>query len=219
MNATPSEEKPCAETTAAIKETPPDKKSSRRSLVLGILGALLTVIMVAAIIIYNGKLREMREWGYIGAFIISILGGATIIVPVPMLPVVFALGYAMGNPWQVALLGMAAAAGEVIGGLTIYLTGQGAGRAISISQSRRVQKAYERMLKFIQRRGVIALFLVTFIVNPFFYPAAFACGALRLGLKKFIPVVVAGKLIKCMTVVYAGYFGLKGLFHALGIAL
>ena len=161
----------------------------------------------------------MQEWGYIGAFIISILGGATIIVPVPMLPVVFALGSAMGNPWQVALLGMAAAAGEVIGGLTIYMTGQGAGRAISISQNGRIQKAYERMLKFIERRGVIALFLVTFIVNPFFYPAAFACGALRLGLKKFIPVVIVGKIIKCMTVVYAGYFGLKGLFHALGIAL
>jgi membrane protein DedA with SNARE-associated domain len=136
-----------------------------------------------------------------------------------MLPVVFALGGAMGNPWQVALLGMAAAAGEVIGSLTIYLTGQGAGSAISVSQNRRVQKAYERMLNFIQRRGAIALFLVTFIVNPFFYPAAFACGALRMGLKKFIPVVVVGKIIKCMTVVYAGYFGLKGLFHALGIAL
>jgi hypothetical protein len=30
-------------------------------------------------------------------------------------------------------------------------------------------------------------------------------------------VVVIGKLIKCMTVVYAGYFGLKGLFRVFGI--
>jgi hypothetical protein len=40
-----------------------------------------------------------------------------------------------------------------------------------------------------------------------------------MGLKKFIPVIIVGKIIKCLTVVYAGYFGLKGLFHALGIAL
>ena len=219
MTGKTPEEKPPSGTATSIKKDPADKKSARRSLVFSILSGVLTVLMVAAIIYYNDKLREMQEWGYIGAFVISILGGATVIVPVPMLPVVFALGGAMGNPWQVFLLGMAAAAGEVIGGLTIYMTGQGAGRAISISKNSRIQRAYERMLGLIERRGVIALFLVTFIVNPFFYPAAFACGALRMGLKKFIPVIIIGKIIKCLTVVYAGYFGLKGLFHALGIAL
>ncbi len=200
-------------------KAPAEKNSNRRSLFLGILGIVLTILMVAAIIYYNDELQGIQEWGYLGAFVISILGGATIIVPVPMLPVVFALGGAMGSPGDVFLLGLAAAAGEVIGGLTIYLTGQGAGRVISISKNSRVQKAYERMLHFIERRGAIALFLVTFIVNPFFYPAAFACGALRMGLKKFIPVIIIGKIIKCMTVVYAGYFGLKGLFHVLGIAI
>jgi membrane protein DedA with SNARE-associated domain len=213
------EENPIVEATALKTAEPGDKKSSRRSFILGILGAALTVAMVAAIIIYNDKLRSLQGWGYLGAFIISILGGATVIVPVPMLPVVFALGGAMGNPWPVFLLGLAAAAGEVIGGITIYLTGQGAGRAISNNKNGRMQKAYERMLCFIERRGVLALFLVTFIVNPFFYPAAFACGALRMGLKKFVPVIIVGKIIKCMTVVYAGYFGFNALFRALGISV
>jgi membrane protein DedA with SNARE-associated domain len=219
MTGKTSKEKPLGGNAAAVNKEPADKKSGWRSYAFSILGVALTILMVAAIIYYNDKLRELQQWGYIGAFVISILGGATIIVPVPMLPVVFALGGAMGNPWQVFLLGMAAAAGEVIGGVTIYLTGQGAGRAISISKNSRIQRAYERMLGLIERRGAIALFLVTFIVNPFFYPAAFACGALRMGLKKFIPVIVVGKVIKCMTVVYAGYFGLYWLFHALGIAL
>jgi membrane protein DedA with SNARE-associated domain len=219
MTGKTPEEKPLFESDTPTGAEQTDKKSAGRSYALAILGSVLTVLMVAAIIYFNDKLREMQQWGYIGAFIISILGGATVIVPVPMLPVVFALGGAMGNLWQVALMGLSAAAGEVIGGLTIYMTGQGAGRAMSISKNTRIQRAYERMLDFIGRRGAIALFLVTFIVNPFFYPAAFACGALRMGLKKFIPVVIIGKTIKCMTVVYAGYFGLKGLFHALGIAL
>jgi membrane protein DedA with SNARE-associated domain len=211
----PKEKLPVDKT--APPESLPGGKKSLKPLLLGILGAVLTVAMVAAIIIWNDKLRELEGWGYLGAFVISILGGATIIVPVPMLPVVFALGGAMGNPWQVFLLGLAAAAGEVIGGITIYMTGRGAGEAIS--KNGKIQKAYERMLRFIKRWGVLALFLVTFIVNPFFYPAAFASGALKMGLKKFIPVVIIGKLIKCMTVVYAGYFGLKALFNALGISL
>jgi membrane protein DedA with SNARE-associated domain len=219
MTGKTPEEKSLSEAAASAEAEPAEKTSSRRSLIFGILGGILTVLMVAVIIIYNDKLRSLQGWGYVGAFIISILGGATVIVPVPMLPVVFALGGAMGNPWQVFLLGLAATAGEVIGGTTIYLTGQGAGRVINTSKKSRMQKAYDRMLRFIERRGVLALFLVTFIVNPFFYPAAFACGALRMGLKKFIPVIIIGKLIKCMTVVYAGYFGLNALFHALGISV
>jgi membrane protein DedA with SNARE-associated domain len=217
MNGKTPGEQPVFDAAAPIEKADAAGKPSRRTLVLGIIGGAITVSLEAAIIVYNGKLREMQQWGYAGAFVISILGGATVIVPVPMLPVVFALGGAMANPWQVFLLGLAAAAGEVIGGLTIYMTGQGAGRAMSGSKNSQMQKAYERMLGFIERRGVLALFIVTFIVNPFFYPAAFASGALRMGLKKFIPVVVIGKLIKCMTVVYAGYFGLKGLFRVFGI--
>jgi membrane protein DedA with SNARE-associated domain len=214
-----SENGAVGESVVLTEETTPVKKSSRKAYALGILGVMVMAAAFAAIIIFHDKLREMQQWGYLGAFLISILGGATVIIYVPMQPVVFALGGAMAGPWSVFLLGMAAAAGEVIGGMTIYMTGQGAGKAISNNKNARFQKAYQRMLSFIKRRGAIALFLVTFIMNPFFYPAAFACGALCMDLKKFIPVVIAGKIIKCMTVVYAGYFGLRGIFHALGVAI
>jgi membrane protein YqaA with SNARE-associated domain len=195
-----------AETTA--------KKSRSWSYILGILGIILTLLMAAAIVYYKDQVKDLQNYGYIGAFFISILGGATIIVPVPMLAVVFALGGVMPSPW---LVGISAALGETVGGITIYMTGHGAGRAISSSKYGRIQKAYERLLGLIERRGAITLFAVTSVVNPFFYPAAFACGALRFGLRKYIFIVVFGKTIKCMTVVYAGYFGLKGLFHAIGI--
>jgi membrane protein DedA with SNARE-associated domain len=214
-----SEKQAPGETATLTEESVPTKKSAWKGYALGILGVMLMAAAFAAIIIFRDKLRGMQEWGYLGAFLISILGGATVIIYVPMQPVVFALGGTMAGPWPVFLLGLAAAAGEVIGGVTIYMTGQGAGKAISQNKNARFQKAYQRMLGFIKRRGAIALFLVTFIMNPFFYPAAFACGALCMDLKKFIPVVIAGKIIKCMTVVYAGYFGLRGIFHALGIAL
>jgi membrane protein YqaA with SNARE-associated domain len=195
----------------------PRKKPAGWAYALGILGIVLTVLMAAAIVIYKEEVQGLQQYGYIGAFLISILGGATIIIPVPMLAVVFALGGAMEGPWQVALVGLSAALGELVGALTIYMTGHGAGTAISISKHGRIQKAYERMLDLIERRGAITLFAVTSVVNPFFYPAAFACGALHFGLKKYTFIVLIGKIIKCMTIVYAGYFGLKGIFHAIGI--
>jgi membrane protein YqaA with SNARE-associated domain len=213
-----TEEQEICETTKATDEIK-QKKSSRRSYALGIIGVILTIAMFVAIIYYGDAVRDMAQYGYIGAFLISILGGATIIIPVPMLAVVFALGSAMGDPWQVALVGFSAALGESIGALTIYMTGHGAGRVISGNKRGKSQRVYERMLDIIERRGAWALFAVTSVINPFFYPAAFACGALRFGLKKYLVIVFFGKIIKCMTIVYAGYFGLKNIFRALGIEI
>ena len=193
------------------------KKSIGWAYFLGIFGFVATILMAIAVIYYNEQLNELQHWGYLGAFIISILGGATIIIPVPMLAVVFALGGAMAEPWQVALVGISAALGELIGALTIYMTGHGAGRVIVQNRHGKVQRAYEKLLVLMEKRGPIVLFIVASVVNPFFYPAALAAGALKFGIWKYSIIVFAGKIIKCMTVVYAGYFGLKQIFRAIGV--
>jgi membrane protein YqaA with SNARE-associated domain len=192
------------------------KKSTKLAYFLGIFGIVATLLMMAAIVYFSEAIRELQHYGYLGAFFISILGGATIIIPVPMLAVVFALGGIMQHTW---LVGISAALGELVGALTIYMTGHGAGRALSNSKYMRIQSTYERLLRLMERRGAITLFTVASVASPFFYPAALAAGALRYGLKKYILIVFAGKLIKCMAVVYAGYWGLKGILRAIGISL
>ena len=207
-------------TTDLTENTAIEEKSAKRTrrwaYTLGIIGVVATILMAIAVIYYNEELNELQHYGYLGAFIISILGGATIIIPVPMLAVVFALGGVMKYTWMV---GLAAAFGELIGALTIYMTGQGAGRVLVDSKHSRIQRAYERLLDLMERRGPLTLFIVASVINPFFYPAALAAGALRFGLKKYIAIVLAGKIIKCMTVVYAGHWGIKGIFRAIGIEL
>ncbi len=192
------------------------KGSAKGAYILGIIGIVATILMALAVVYFGKEVQELQRYGYLGAFLISILGGATIIIPVPMLAVVFALGGVMKYTW---LVGISAALGELIGAVTIYMTGHGAGKALTKSKHGKIQSAYERLLGLMERRGSITLFVVASVVNPFFYPAALAAGALRFGLKKYIPIVLAGKLIKCMTVVYAGYWGLKGIFNAIGIDL
>jgi uncharacterized membrane protein YdjX (TVP38/TMEM64 family) len=198
-------------------ESQPRKKPFRWGFVVGAVGIAVTLALTAFIILFHNQMESLKQYGYIGAFVISILGGATIIVPVPMQAVTFALGSAMGTPWQVAILGFSAALGELLGAYTIYLTGRGAGQALSTSRSGRLQRMYERMLGIMERRGPIMLFIVASVVNPFFYPAAMAAGALRLGLMKYTVIVLTGKIIKCMTVVYLGYYGLGTILRAFGI--
>jgi membrane protein YqaA with SNARE-associated domain len=143
----------------------PPRKSSKRAYIFGILGIVLTLLMAAAILVFPDEVREMQKLGYLGAFIVSIPAGATVIIPVPAIAIVLALGGVMPFPW---LVGLAAALGETVGALTIYMTGHGTSRAISESKHGRIQRIYDKMLELIERRGAITLFAVTSVVNPFF---------------------------------------------------
>ena len=196
------------------KQIKPKSGSYKRAYYLGILGVVLTVAMAVAVVYFWEEVRALEGWGYAGAFLISILGGATIIIPVPMLAVVFALGGVMKFTW---LVGLAAGLGETLGALTIYITGHGAGTAIYNSKHGRLQAAYERLMGLMERRGSITLFLRSAVINPFFYPAALAAGAMQFGIRRYFIICFIGKTIKGMTIVYVGYWGLGSLLRWLGM--
>lgn len=62
---------------------------------VGGIGVALTVAIVVMVVLYWQRLEEIGHYGYLGAFLISVFGGATIVVPIPMTPTVFALGAVM----------------------------------------------------------------------------------------------------------------------------
>lgn len=195
------------------EQKPVKKISTKAAYALGIFGIAATLLMAAAVVYYWEWVRALGAYGYLGAFLISILGGATIIVPVPMLAVVFALGRVMEYPW---LVGIANGLGETVGALTIYITGYGGGSALYNHTHGRLQSAYEKLIQLMERRGWLILFVLAAVLNPFFYPAALAAGALRFGAKRYLLITCAGKIIKGLTVAYAGYWGLRGLLRMLG---
>jgi len=190
------------------------KGSLKTAYILGIVGVVATLFMAIAVVYFWEWVQALEGYGYLGAFLISILGGATIIIPVPMLAVVFALGGVMKYTW---LVGAAAGLGETVGALTIYMTGYGGGAALYNSKHGKIQAAYERLMKLMEQRGSLTLFLLASVLNPFFYPAALAAGALRFGIRKYFLICWAGKTIKGMTVAYVGYYGLRGLLRMLGM--
>ncbi len=192
------------------------KDSPRTAYILGTVGIALTVLTAVAVVYFWQYVRQLEAYGVLGAFVISILGGATIIIPVPMLAVIFALGGVAKHTW---LIGIAAGLGETVGALTIYMTGRGWSSALYPGRPGKLQIAYERMMRLMERRGSLALFFLSAVLNPFFYPAALAAGALRLGIRKYFVICWAGKTIKGMTVAYAGFLGLRGLLQMLGMPI
>jgi len=190
-----------------------EKGSPRAAYILGIVGVVLSLLMAVAVVYFWEFIRTLEGYGYLGAFLISILGGATIIIPVPMLAVVFALGGVLTPYW----VGIAAGLGETVGALIIYMTGHGGGAALSNIKYGKIQAAYSRLMYWMERRGSWTLFILSAVLNPFFYPAALAAGAMRFGLRRYFLICLAGKLIKGITVAYAGYWGLRGLLRMLGM--
>lgn len=189
------------------------KGSPRAAYILGIVGVVLSLLMAVAVVYFWELIRTLEGYGYLGAFLISILGGATIIIPVPMLAVIFALGGVLTPYW----VGVAAGLGETVGALIIYMTGHGGGAALSNIKYGKIQAAYSRLMYWMERRGSWTLFVLSAVLNPFFYPAALAAGAMRFGLRRYFLICLAGKLIKGITVAYAGYWGLRGLLRMLGM--
>ena len=189
------------------------KGSPRTAYILGIVGVVLSLLMAVAVVYFWEFIHTLEGYGYLGAFLISILGGATIIIPVPMLAVIFALGGVLTPYW----VGVAAGLGETVGALIIYMTGHGGGAALSNIKYGKIQAAYSRLMYWMERRGSWTLFVLSAVLNPFFYPAALAAGAMRFGLRRYFLICLAGKLIKGITVAYAGYWGLRGLLRMLGM--
>jgi hypothetical protein len=188
---------------------------------VGVLGIILTVAVAVAVVYFWEDVRAFEHYGYLGAFVISVFGGATILAPVPMTPMIFALGTVMKPSFAPYLgpvfVGAAAGLGETVGGLSIYMTGYGGGTALHGIEHKKIKAAYSRMLGWVERRGSLTLFVLSAVVNPFFYPAALAAGALRFGIQRYFLICWAGKTIKGISVAMVGYWGLGGLLRMLGV--
>lgn len=191
---------------------------------VGILSVVFTIALAALIVLKGEAVQALEGYGYIGGFAISALGGATVIIPVPMLAVQFALGGVL-KPWfgpvfmAPVFIGLVFSLGETLGAMTIYFTGYRGRMPSAHAEAGRIQRTYLRLMRLMERRGSIILFLLSAIINPFFYPAALAAGALRLGIRRYFLICFTGKTIKCTAIAYTGYFGLRGIFSALGIPL
>jgi len=100
------------------------KGSAKRAYIFGIIGAVLTILVGVALIYFWEDVRRLEGYGYLGAFIISVFGGATILAPVPMTPVVFAMGGVL-KPWLVG-----AAAGLGVGTTAVAIVVEGEAKDI-----------------------------------------------------------------------------------------
>jgi uncharacterized membrane protein YdjX (TVP38/TMEM64 family) len=197
--------------TGHMKEQTPAKPEKTGALawlkkrIAGIFGLLLTVAIVLAIVLcYKHDpdiFKKLQGYGYLGAFVISVVLNATIIFPVSNMALMIAIGVTMPQPWLVGVLGGIAAG---IGEMTGYLAGR-SGRDIVAKN-----KIYARVEGWVKKWGWLAVFVLSIFPLAFDVVGIIA-GATRMPVWRFFLACLLGRMIVYTFVIYMAVLGLKVL--------
>jgi membrane protein YqaA with SNARE-associated domain len=168
--------------------------------IIPILTVLLAVAITIVLFIYRDWVAGFGNYGYLGAFLVSLISSATIILPVPGIIVLFALGADPNlNP---VLVGLVGGTGATIGEITGFLAGYG-GRGMIQSKGR----VYVMVENWMKRWGGWAIFAFAAAPLPLFDIAGIVAGALGYPVWKFLLVAWPGKCLKYIILVLAGAWG------------
>ncbi len=155
--------------------------------------AALLVIFGVAFLYFSSDISHLESWGYAGLFLINLIGAASILLPSPAGASVIGGGALLSDFLGVPAfiwVGLVAGTAEAIGEFSGYAAGYG-GR-IYVQE----RASYKRIARWMEKRGMITMFLLSTTPNPLFDVAGLAAGAIRMPMRRFFFTVWAGKIIK-----------------------
>jgi membrane protein YqaA with SNARE-associated domain len=157
-------------------------------------------------------LDDLAEWmksfalqyGYVGIFLVSLLGASSIFVPIPSTVVIFILGgWQVNGNWifDPLLIAVFAGLGSTLGEFSGYLLGLGGRKIIGD----KYKKKMDILMRLFKRFGPVIIFIFALTPLPddlLFIPL----GVMRYSmLAAFIPALL-GKFLSNLIVAYAGRF-------------
>lgn len=153
----------------------------------------------------------VTNYGYVGAFLISLFGNFTIFFPVPYAITIYAFGATL-NP---IILGVVCGIGSTIGEFSAYLVGMGSRKVLE----KRFGNRLENAKRLVQKHGMAVVFIFALLPLPgdlLLIPL----GMLRYDIRKVMIATFFGKVSMCLTIAFAGRFSfvfVKEIFESSGI--
>lgn len=139
------------------------------------------------------------SYGYFGIFLASMVGSATILLPLPSSILVFTAASVL-NPF---LVGLFAAAGCVLGEMPGFAIGTGGRKLLEKRWKKRIDDA-ERLFHKHGGFWVILFFAATPLPDDV---TGIVAGTLKYPFKNFIIASFIGKLIMNLALAYGGFYG------------
>jgi len=184
----------------------PPPPSTRRLRIIQVLTVVVVLVALGVAVYFRDHLQELKQYGYAAVFLVGLVSNATLVLPVPGLAVSSVMG-GVFSPWIVGIVG---GVGQALGELTGYMAGYSGQTWVDGNPT------YDRLTRWMQRYGVLTIFVLALIPNPLFDLGGVVAGALRLPLWKFLVSCMAGKVIKNIVFALMGYYGIDALFRLLG---
>jgi membrane protein YqaA with SNARE-associated domain len=154
---------------------------------------LLVTCTAFAFFYFGIDLAKLTTYGYIGLFLVTLISAASIVFPMPGAAAITGAGAlldpVLGIPVPL-MVGLVAGVAETIGELTGYAAGYGG------SPLFRDKPFYPRVRAWMERRGVVTLFLLSCFPNPLVDVAGVAAGAVHMRMSSYLSGVFPGKVFK-----------------------
>lgn len=157
---------------------------------------IFTIGLSFLIYYFRRRIAKLAKWGYLGIFLTSLLGNATILFPAPVFALVLVVGRVL-NPYTV---GVVSALGATLGEITGYFAGYGGQVLIG---------EHPHLEEWIRNHGFITIFILAATPNPFFDVAGILAGLTRFPLEQFMVATFLGTCVKYILVALAGKYILK----------
>lgn len=187
-----------------------EKKGWLKGRVIPLLVLLVVVVIVVSVFYvyknYPERIEALQDYGYLGAFLISIALNATVMLPGGAFAVIFTLG---GVLPLFALVGLAGGLGAAVGEMTGYMAGY-SGQAIV-----KRHQMYTRLERWLRKWGTLTIFLLS-SAPLLFDLAGIAAGALRFPVWKFFLACWLGRTILYLGIAWAGAIGWEAVRGFLG---
>lgn len=163
---------------------------TRRQKTISILIFIASIALSLSVFFLPLKPAQLGVLGYVGIFIITLLGAMTLFVPGPTMIAAFLIGSTL-NPLLVSLF---AGLGSAIGETTGYTAGL-ATRALIADPS---EKAvwYWRVLRWMMRYPFLTLFVFSAIPNFITDVSGLIAGRIRYAYWKFLLATFLGKSVR-----------------------
>jgi membrane protein DedA with SNARE-associated domain len=170
----------------------------------------LAIVVGMATAVATSQFVEFEsQWvwriGYPALFMLGVIGAVAMVLPIPILPLVFAGGSFL-DPSAVA---MSAAAGMTVGMALSYIAGtlgHGPVARLLNDNDRWYAKWIHRARNEYQRRTVVSSLVIAAVPNPVYSYSGIITGSMRISMRRFCFGTFMGKTIQAMIVAFAGFY-------------
>ncbi|MBI3743228.1 MAG: hypothetical protein HY261_02955 [Chloroflexi bacterium] len=157
----------------------------------------LAVAISASVYVFRDDVRKLRDYGYLGAFGLPLIGNSLVAVPFPWILIIGQLGQSYSH----ILITLTAASGAATGDMVGFFLGH------KVSESWRDHKIVQWLVKRPRWQQTVVIIAMSF--SPVFAYASVAAGILRYPPAFTFALIFLGEGTKIYIVIEAAKFGAK----------